>query len=1158
MPMLGKYGRLGNQMFQYAVMYAIAKKNNLVVKLPIIKYTNNDKCETKIVKYFDNLIYSPLLPSDVCDVKYDETCFSYSPDIFNLVCSKGIQITGYFQSYKYFDNIKADILKQFEFTNSIITKCRNVINVLRANNLPIVGCHIRLGDLSNYDAYGPPNSLAYIHNAINTIKNKGIDNFTLLIFSDNIQQCKTLNIPHTGYITYSENHSEGEDLCLMTLCDHLIISNSTFSWWGAYLNTNNRTIISKSMKGTSWFFDHIVPENERNDLLPSNFIQLEDSLDLQAVNIINSTIYIPEKQINLYKLKLIRDIKIENVANMHDIYDFGILIPIYNRYNYVKYCFKSLQQSILNYKIIVLLFDDGSTDDNLLELMDSFTIPNITIIKILCNRLNLINQSATDINTIMPGSAYPLTLRFGTDILFRMNAQLVVHMDSDAIVSVDWLYQLNKLYHLIDDKIKVINGFNSNEHVIIKEYGNYYTKNMTGGLGIVFDKLTYNTRIKHHLNHHAYDWRVFDEMNKNSETIYCTKPSVIQHIGIKSSMVRGIDKVVQYKNNLISDPSLDQNTNIDKLDSFFNSDEDVITQERLNEMVAFLTELHSNQLLLNFPYSPDFKILGSFDLMAYNAKYNLFDSSKHSTYLSCSNSFGDMYYDTNILNTYVDRIFIINLTSRKDRWNRISNHLDSIGIHNYERFNAIQPAYNNGITDSDILEFINSCGKSGKQLLKNIDINTYNKLTFEYAKSLNRTSQTNFIKGSVGCKMSHVEIIKIAKQRNYNKILILEDDILFIKNYHIYFKQAVQDIINNKLDYDLLYLSTNNIKPYTHITDNLVRLEFALQTAGYIVPFKMYDYIINNALKFAEIDVFFARFVQSKNNSYSICPNIINQAPDFSDIENRIVNYTQNTRMFTTQKYDIVIVAHSKDKKTLLLLLDSIGKYIHNYNNIYLVAKDNFIGNDIKFINENNYPFSKADVIEILKTIKCPEFNYGWFYQQLLKLHTHIAIPNISTNFLILDADMVFVDFFRLFNDDNIPYFTTGTENNKYYFDHMNRLIPGLTKQINKSGISHHMIFNKNILNEIITNVELTHKTMFWKAFLNCVRFESDTNFSCASEYEIYFNYVLKFHKDKYDIRDIKWLNTSDNDLAKHKSDEYKYICLHDYLINDHKKYKIE
>jgi hypothetical protein len=254
--------------------------------------------------------------------------------------------------------------------------------------------------------------------------------------------------------------------------------------------------------------------------------------------------------------------------------------------------------------------------------------------------------------------------------------------------------------------------------------------------------------------------------------------------------------------------------------------------------------------------------------------------------------------------------------------------------------------------------------------------------------------------------------------------------------------------------------------------------------------------------------------------------------------------------------FDIVIVAHSKDKDTLLLLLESIQKYIHNYRNIYLIAKENFIGDKVIFIEEGFFPFKKTNISEILLPMHCPEYKHGWFYQQLLKLYSYKIIKDLTEHFLILDADLIFINKISFF-DGNTPFFTTGYSHNQYYFDHMNKFIPGLTKQTEFSGISHHMIFKKEILEDLFNKVELIHKIPFWRSFLNCVSFERVTHYSCASEYEIYFNYVLKFYSSFYKIRQLKWNDIHGDDINK-KRHGHIFLSHHDYNINNFKLYQIE
>jgi hypothetical protein len=252
---------------------------------------------------------------------------------------------------------------------------------------------------------------------------------------------------------------------------------------------------------------------------------------------------------------------------------------------------------------------------------------------------------------------------------------------------------------------------------------------------------------------------------------------------------------------------------------------------------------------------------------------------------------------------------------------------------------------------------------------------------------------------------------------------------------------------------------------------------------------------------------------------------------------------------------DIVIVYHSKDSKILPYCVEGT-KHINNRRNVYLVTnKDPCIENTI-FIDETLFPFSKSEIESYL--YENHKSRAGWYYQQLLKMYSYKIIDSISDNFLILDSDTVFLNEVSFINENKICY-STSSENNIMYYEHMNIVLPGLEKQIpTKSGIVHHMVFNKEILNEIVTKIENIHQTTFWDAMMKNINKEHG-NESTLSEYEIYFNYVNKYHSDKIVIRELIWRNISDlpnwntytkiKDLLEYAKNFLHYVSIHLYLV---------
>jgi len=253
---IGYSGRLGNQMFQYAALKALSLKTGYEIFLPNhidIKHdgcfdmTNNKWIEYKLdlLDCFD-LSY-PILDNTLPN-QYQEQSFEF--ELFTILDDTSID--GYFQSYKYFEDFKQDILNDFKFRDEILNKCQEEIS----KYINPVSIHIRRGDYINHPGFWNITP-EYIQEAFNHFSD---DEYTFLIFSDDIEWCKQI-FPE-GVIFIEGN--QFEDLCLMSLCNHNVISNSSYSWWGAYLNKNpNKKIIAPK----NWF----IPAKPLNDLYPKTW-----------------------------------------------------------------------------------------------------------------------------------------------------------------------------------------------------------------------------------------------------------------------------------------------------------------------------------------------------------------------------------------------------------------------------------------------------------------------------------------------------------------------------------------------------------------------------------------------------------------------------------------------------------------------------------------------------------------------------------------------------------------------------------------------------------------------------------------------------------------------------------------------------------------------
>lgn len=239
--------------------------------------------------------------------------------------------------------------------------------------------------------------------------------------------------------------------------------------------------------------------------------------------------------------------------------------------------------------------------------------------------------------------------------------------------------------------------------------------------------------------------------------------------------------------------------------------------------------------------------------------------------------------------------------------------------------------------------------------------------------------------------------------------------------------------------------------------------------------------------------------------------------------------------------FDIVIPVGPNDMNIIHITVAYAMKNIIGYRNIYLISHDPYvIIEGCITIPESLFPFD----INALKQLTKGSSRTGWYLQQLLKLHAWQYIPNILNNYLVLDADTMFLRPTHFFDNDKVPLYNVGTEYHVPYFVHMAKLHPSLIKRTCYSGICHHMMFQRHILEGLFNLVEAHTGKLFWIAFMENV---TDVEGSGASEYEIYFNFLHHYHPNEFHIRYLNWrnVNTLPTDAEKREND---YVSYHWYM----------
>lgn len=270
---IGYTGNLGNQLFQLAALLGTTKKNNFTPSIPVEK-NKKEKPDGCLNLVTNKWIGFRLNIFDCFDINiqdnngaivknsYKEPHFHFDENIFNI--KNDTNIDGYFQSELYFKHIEDDIKNLFVFKKNVQDKSSLILKEKKKTKL--ISIHIRRNDYLGLKHIYNLLDIEYYQKSINMFDDEVYQYF---IFSDDIGWCKQI-FGENELIEYIEGNDPYVDLCLMTQCDHNIIGNSTFSWWGAWLNSNSsKKIISPSI----WFNPNRKDLNTK-DLIPNDWIKI--------------------------------------------------------------------------------------------------------------------------------------------------------------------------------------------------------------------------------------------------------------------------------------------------------------------------------------------------------------------------------------------------------------------------------------------------------------------------------------------------------------------------------------------------------------------------------------------------------------------------------------------------------------------------------------------------------------------------------------------------------------------------------------------------------------------------------------------------------------------------------------------------------------------
>lgn len=284
-------GGLGNQMFQYAVARTLASIHNTALKLDISSYKSyklrkyeldnfNINAEIASREEIDKFTNQPRNPFQKAlfaflpqlqgrsRFYYEEKFYHFDSEVLNL--PNNVYLNGYWQSEKYFIEIQ-DIIRR-EFTVKHHPDKYNLSLIKQINSTDSVGVHIRRGDFvtdENTKSLHGLYEMDYLQKAIFLMIGK-IASVHFYIFSDDIDWVRN-NIKIEYPMTFIDNNigkKDYEDLRLMSSCKNNIIVNSTFGWWGAWLNKNKSKIV---ITPKNWYKNGPI---DTQDLIPESWIRI--------------------------------------------------------------------------------------------------------------------------------------------------------------------------------------------------------------------------------------------------------------------------------------------------------------------------------------------------------------------------------------------------------------------------------------------------------------------------------------------------------------------------------------------------------------------------------------------------------------------------------------------------------------------------------------------------------------------------------------------------------------------------------------------------------------------------------------------------------------------------------------------------------------------
>lgn len=260
---------------------------------------------------------------------------------------------------------------------------------------------------------------------------------------------------------------------------------------------------------------------------------------------------------------------------------------------------------------------------------------------------------------------------------------------------------------------------------------------------------------------------------------------------------------------------------------------------------------------------------------------------------------------------------------------------------------------------------------------------------------------------------------------------------------------------------------------------------------------------------------------------------------------------------------DVVIPCTGKDVETLELCIDGIKKYCSPVRRIIVLSDQRYTDNAEWADETKLYPFTKETIAyEIFRGdaqaahnyLKSPRNRISWFYQQFLKLYAPLVIPVVAEDVLIVDADVIFLNHVDFIDALGYRLYGSSAEYNPLYFDFNSKLVPGLKRTLNLSGICHHTLMRRTVIKELFDIISKVHQNDVWRAMCRLIDGKKlvthfEEYLSPMAENELYPNFAHT-HDPFFKIRHLRFINSNMLDKIPEYSKTYHFAAFHSWMRN--------